>query len=55
MNAEAAPGISSPSATCCGRVGSPVRGTWWGEYLHWWEQRVVVMDRVLRPIVKALP
>lgn len=27
----------------------------WGEYLEWIEQRLVVMDRVLRPIVKALP
>jgi len=27
----------------------------WEEYLQWLEQRLVVMDRVLRPIVKALP
>ena len=27
----------------------------WDEYLQWLEQRLVVMDRVLRPIVKALP
>jgi hypothetical protein len=27
----------------------------WDEYLRWLEQRLVVMDRVLRPIVKALP
>jgi hypothetical protein len=27
----------------------------WDEYLAWLEQRLVVMDRVLRPIVKALP
>lgn len=27
----------------------------WGEYLEWLEQRLVVMDKVLRPIVKALP
>jgi len=27
----------------------------WDEYLQWLEQRVVVMDRVLRPIVKSLP
>ena len=27
----------------------------WEEYLAWLEQRLVVMDRVLRPIVKALP
>jgi len=29
--------------------------TRWDEYLQWIEQRLVVMDRVLRPIVKALP
>lgn len=27
----------------------------WSEYLDWLEQRLVVMDRVLRPIIKALP
>jgi len=27
----------------------------WDEYLAWLEQRLVVMDKVLRPIVKALP
>lgn len=27
----------------------------WGEYMQWLEQRLVIMDRVLRPIVKALP
>lgn len=27
----------------------------WPEYLDWIEQRLVVMDRVLRPIVRALP
>jgi hypothetical protein len=27
----------------------------WDEYLKWIEERLVVMDRVLRPIVKALP
>ena len=27
----------------------------WDEYLQWLEQRLVVMDRVFRPIVKALP
>jgi hypothetical protein len=27
----------------------------WDEYLQWLEQRLVVMDRVLRPIVKTLP
>ena len=27
----------------------------WGEYLQWLEERLVVMDRVLRPIVKGLP
>jgi hypothetical protein len=27
----------------------------WDEYLNWIEQRLVVMDRVLRPIVKSLP
>jgi hypothetical protein len=27
----------------------------WDEYLGWLEQRLVVMDRVLRPIVKTLP
>ena len=27
----------------------------WDEYLDWLEKRLVVMDRVLRPIVKALP
>lgn len=27
----------------------------WGEYLDWLTQRVVKMDQVLRPIVKALP
>lgn len=27
----------------------------WDEYLQWLEQRLLVMDRVLRPIVKALP
>ena len=27
----------------------------WDEYLQWLEERLVVMDRVLRPIVKGLP
>ncbi|ARU43062.1 hypothetical protein CCB81_02410 [Armatimonadetes bacterium Uphvl-Ar2] len=27
----------------------------WNEYLGWLEQRLVVMDRVLRPIVRSLP
>jgi hypothetical protein len=27
----------------------------WGEYLQWLTQRLVKMDQVLRPIVKALP
>lgn len=27
----------------------------WGDYLTWLEQRLVVMDKVLRPIVKGLP
>jgi hypothetical protein len=27
----------------------------WGEYLDWLMQRLVIMDKVLRPIVKALP
>jgi len=27
----------------------------WDEYLNWLEQRLVIMDRVLRPIVKSLP
>jgi len=27
----------------------------WGEYLQWLEERLVVLDRVLRPIVKGLP
>jgi hypothetical protein len=27
----------------------------WDEYLEWMVQRLLVMDRVLRPIVKALP
>ena len=27
----------------------------WSEYLQWLEERLVVMDRVLRPIVKGLP
>ncbi len=27
----------------------------WNEYLQWLEQRLIVMDRVLRPVVKALP
>jgi hypothetical protein len=27
----------------------------WDEYLKWIEERLVVMDRVLRPIVKVLP
>lgn len=27
----------------------------WDEYLQWIEQRLVTMDRVLRPIVRALP
>lgn len=27
----------------------------WGDYLAWLEQRLVIMDKVLRPIVKALP
>ena len=27
----------------------------WNEYLAWLEQRLVIMDKVLRPIVKALP
>ena len=27
----------------------------WDEYLQWLEQRLLVMNRVLRPIVKALP
>ena len=27
----------------------------WDEYLHWLEQRLVIMDRVFRPIVKGLP
>lgn len=27
----------------------------WGEYLDWLVQRLVIMDKVLRPIVKALP
>jgi hypothetical protein len=27
----------------------------WGEYLNWLTQRLVKMDKVLRPIVKALP
>ncbi len=27
----------------------------WGEYLEWLTQRLVKMDQVLRPIVKALP
>lgn len=29
--------------------------TRWGEYLDWLTQRLVTMDRVLRPVVKALP
>jgi hypothetical protein len=27
----------------------------WNDYLAWLEQRLVIMDKVLRPIVKALP
>ena len=27
----------------------------WGEYLGWITQRMVIMNAVLRPIVKALP
>lgn len=27
----------------------------WGEYLGWLSQRLVIMDKVLRPIVRALP
>lgn len=27
----------------------------WDEYLDWLEQRIVIMDKVLRPIVRALP
>lgn len=27
----------------------------WGEYLDWLTQRLVIMDKVLRPIVRALP
>lgn len=27
----------------------------WGEYLGWLTQRLVIMDKVLRPIVRALP
>lgn len=27
----------------------------WDEYLAWLEQRIVIMDKVLRPIVRALP
>ncbi len=29
--------------------------TRWDEYLQWLQQRLVVMDQVLRPIVKSLP
>ena len=27
----------------------------WSDYLAWFTQRLVKMDQVLRPIVKALP
>ena len=48
-----------PDATACriatwypeASIGDEKR---WDEYLGWIEQRLVVMDRVLRPIVKAL-
>lgn len=29
--------------------------SWWDEYLDWLTQRLVKMDQVLRPVVKALP
>lgn len=49
-----------PDATACriatwypdASIGDEKR---WDEYLAWIEQRLVVMDRVLRPIVRALP
>ena len=27
----------------------------WSDYLAWLEQRLAIMDKVLRPVVKALP
>jgi hypothetical protein len=27
----------------------------WGEYLDWLTKRLLTMDQVLRPVVKALP